>query len=299
MPTGKRIAQTRIQQQDSTWTVQIWLVDDGPLRESVREQFKIYAWTALLASLAICAIAATAGLTVQRQLHLHELKNNAVATVAHELRTPLASMRVLVDTLREGRYRNEEQLREYLDLLHSENLRLSRLTEHFLSHSRLAHGQYTFTFAPVPLRTIIDSALVTLGDRLRKPACDFTLDLVEPLPEILADRDGFTTVLVNLLENAVKYTADEKRIVLHARREGEKAVISIEDNGIGLTPAQKKHVFEPFYQADRKLSRIREGSGLGLSIVHDIVKAHRGQIEVSSDPAKGSVFTLHIPVHRA
>jgi signal transduction histidine kinase len=293
---GKRIAQTTVQSRDGAWTVQIWLVDDGPLRDAVKEQFKVYAWTALIASVSICAIAAAAGLTVQRQLHLHELKNNAVATVAHELRTPLASMRMLVDTLRGGRYHNKEQLREYLDLLHNENLRLSRLTEHFLSHSRLAHGQYSFAFGPVPLRTVIDTAVNTIRDRLDAPGCVFTLDLVEPLPEMLADRDGLVTVFANLLENALKYTGDEKRITLHAHRGDGTAIVTVKDNGVGLTPAEQKHIFEPFYQVDRKLSRIREGSGLGLSIVHDIVKAHRGRIEVRSEPQNGTTFTVTLPL---
>ncbi len=295
-PKGRLIAQTRIEHHKISWTVQIYLTNQGPLHQAVREQFKVYAWTALVLSVAICAIAAAAGMTVHRQLRLNELKNNAVATVAHELRTPLATMRMLVDTLREGRYRSETQLREYLELIHTENLRLSRLTEHFLNHSRLAHGLYDFTFSAVPLRTITEAAIAPLRARLDAPDCTFTLDLAEPLPEIVADRHGLVTVLINLLENALKYTQESKRITLRARGDRLSAVLVVEDNGVGLTATERKHIFEPFYQADRKLSRIREGSGLGLSIVHAIVTAHRGRIEVASKPGNGSSFTITLPL---
>jgi len=294
--TGRLITQTRFDRRGEMWTVQIYLVNQAPLRQAVREQFKVYAWTALVLSVAICAIAAAAGMTVHRQLRLNELKNNAVATVAHELRTPLATMRMLVDTLREGRYRSDAQLHEYLELINTENLRLSRLTEHFLNHTRLTHALYDFNFTAVSLRTIAEAAIAPLRTKLDAPDCTFTLDLTEPLPEIIADHHGLVTVVINLLENALKYTNEIKRITLRARGDQKSAVLVVEDNGVGLTSTERKHIFEPFYQADRKLSRIREGSGLGLSIVQAIVEAHRGRIEVVSQPGSGSSFTVTLPL---
>jgi signal transduction histidine kinase len=294
--TGRLVAQSPIKFGNETWSAHAWLVDESRLRDEVRAQFKVYAWFALVVAVGICAIAAAAGITVNRQLRLHELKNTSVATVAHELRTPLATMRVLVDTLREGRYRDQEQVREYLDLLHAENLRLSRLTEHFLTHSRLARGQYQFAFAPVAVGAVVDPALSTMGPKLSAPGCTFALDVAEPLPQMLADRDSLVTVLINLLENALKYSGDEKRITLRARRDGETLVFVVEDNGVGLTAGQRRQVFEPFYQADQKLSRSRAGCGLGLSIVQAIITAHRGRIDIESEPDKGAAFSIHIPL---
>jgi signal transduction histidine kinase len=293
------VAQSAIKHLDKAWTIDAWLVDESALQHEVRDQFRIYAWTALIAAVAICGIAAAAGLAVNQQLRLHELKNTSVATVAHELRTPLATMRVLVDTLRESRYRDAEQLREYLDLLHSENLRLSRLTEHFLTHSRLARGQQQFSFEPVAVESVVDPAVAALQSKLDAPGCTFTLDLAKPLPQIMADRDSLVTVLINLLENALKYSGDEKRITLRARREDMALVFVVEDNGLGLTTEQRRHVFEPFYQADQKLSRMRAGCGLGLSIVQAIIRAHRGRIEIASEPEKGAAFSVHIPLATA
>ena len=299
VPPGKLVAQSQLRHLDLPWQVRLYLVDDSAIKETVRVQFKIYAWTALITVVAICAIAAAAGLTVSRQLRLHELKNTSVATVAHELRTPLASMRLLVDTLREGRCRTEEQRREYLDLIAAENLRLSRLTDNFLTHSRLDRGQHAFTFAPVALRGVIDQAVSALRAKLNAPGCDFTLDIVEPLPDLTADHDGLLTVLTNLLENALKYTDDEKRISLRARATSNTVVFTVTDNGVGLTRTERKRIFEPFFQTDQKLTRAREGCGLGLAIVREIVTAHGGAIDVESEPGNGSAFMVTLPIKNA
>jgi signal transduction histidine kinase len=104
------------------------------------------------------------------------------------------------------------------------------------------------------------------------------------------------TMLINLLDNALKYSGDEKRIRLRARREGEVLVFVVEDNGVGLTTAERRRIFEPFYQVDQKLSRTRQGCGLGLSIVQAIVTAHRGQIEIASEPGQGAAFAVRIPL---
>lgn len=298
-PRGKVVAHTEPRPLDPPLQVRLYLTDDSAIREAVRGQFKIYAWTALITVVAICSIAAAAGLTVSRQLRLHELKNTSIATVAHELRTPLASIRMLVDTMRAGRCRTEEQRREYLDLIAAENLRLSRLTDNFLTHSRLDRGQHAFTFAPTAPRAVIDQAVSALRAKLHAPGCDFTLDVVEPLPALTADRDGLLTILTNLLENALKYTGDEKRITLRTRSTSDAVIFTIADNGVGLTRDERKHIFEPFFQADQKLTRAREGCGLGLAIVREIVTAHGGTIEVESEPGQGSAFIVTLPLQSA
>jgi signal transduction histidine kinase len=298
-PPGRVIAQAPLRHLDLPWQVRLYLVDDSAIKETVRAQFKIYAWITLITAVAICSIAAAAGLTVSRQLRLHELKNTSVATVAHELRTPLASMRLLVDTMREGRCRTAEQQREYLDLIAAENLRLSRLTDNFLTHARLDRGQHTFTFVPVSLRSIIEQAVSALRSRLEAPGCTFTLDLVEPFPEMIADRDGLLTVLTNLLDNALKYTGEEKQIALRARAASDTVVFTVSDNGPGISRADRKRVFEPFFQADQKLTRTREGCGLGLAIVQEIVTAHHGHVDVDSELGHGTAFIVTLPLRPA
>jgi signal transduction histidine kinase len=295
LPAEKLIAETPLEPLGTGWNLRLYLVDESALRAAVREQFRVYGWTAFVLSLAIFAIAAAAALTVNQQLKLHELKNTSLATVAHELRTPLATMRMLVDTLREGRYRDEVQLREYLELITAENLRLSRLTDHFLTHSRLERGVQSFVFAPVAPRVIVEQAMTAMKSKLEVPGVVWSLELIDPLPALTADREALVTVLINLLENALKYTGEEKRLALRVSVENGRVIFALRDNGIGLADAERKQIFEPFYQVDQKLSRTQEGCGLGLSIVREIVAAHRGRIEIESAPGQGSTFRISLP----
>ncbi len=295
-PPGRLIAQAWLKVAPPAWQAQLYLVDDSAIRDEVRDQFKIYAWTALISVVAICGIAAAAGLTVSRQLRLHELKSTSLATIAHELRTPLSSMRMLVDTIREGRCPEAEKQAEYLDLIAAENLRLSRLTENFLALSRLESGRRKFDFASLAPISIAAQASQMLASRLTVPDCEFREEIESGLPEVRGDRDALVTVLTNLLENALKYSGTEKQIGLHVSAESAGVKFAVSDNGIGLSEADRRHIFDPFFQADQKLSRTREGCGLGLSIVREIVAAHGGKIEVTSEENRGSTFTFTLPV---
>ena len=254
-----------------------------------------YTQSALLLIIAILAIAAAAGLTLHRQFTLRDLKSTAVATVAHELRTPLASIRMLVDTLREGRCRTATQSQEYLDMIASEVERLSRVTDQFLTHSRLEHGQHGFSFSPVSAAEVAEAAVHMLRDRLYAPDCRFSLQIFPNLPMLHADRGALTTVIANLLENALKYTGANKGITLRVRGASRAVIFEVMDNGIGLTKAECQEIFRPFRQADQRLSRSREGCGLGLSIVQQIVEAHDGRVSVDSTLGRGSCFTVRLP----
>ena len=274
-------------------TVQLHIAGPRVIDEAIAGQRQILIWTGSLTALAVLLIAGLATLTVSRQLALHELKNTSVATVAHELRTPLASMRLLIDTLRAGRVRDEKQTREYLDLIASENERLSKLAENFLTFSRFDRGELSLNLTQIAPRSIAEQAVSTLRPRLDETT--FTVEAPENLPQIHADRDALAQVLTNLLDNALKYTGEEKRIALRISAVADGVVFAVEDNGIGLTPDERQEIFRPFYQADQKLSRTREGCGLGLAIANKIVKAHGGEITVASEPGKGSVFRVKIP----
>lgn len=256
----------------------------------------MFAWPACIAIAANFLIAGAAGFAVHRQMKMQELKNSTLATVSHELKTPLASMRVLLETLVEGRYHDEGQLHDYLELAARENFRLSRLIENFLTLSRIERGVYSFHTEPVAPNDVVRSAIESMplklnGDRIETR-------LAENLPPVRADRDSLNMVLVNLLENAWKYTGENKRISVETKREGNRVVFAVEDNGIGIAKREQVKIFDRFYQVDRKLTRNAEGCGLGLSIVKQIVDAHEGKISVESEPGKGSRFLVSMPACR-
>ena len=230
-----------------------------------------------------------------RQVQLARLKNDLVATVSHELKTPLTAMRALVDTLLDTEQLNEKTTREYLKLLATENARLSRLIENFLTFSRLERNKFTFEFSRLRPQQVVDGAVAALGERAQAPGCLLESDMAADLPSIRGDVDALVTALLNLLDNAWKYTGDKKHIVLRTEAHNGSVCFSVEDNGIGLTPREEKRVFRRFYQVDQGLSRSAGGCGLGLSIVQSIVEAHRGSVRVESEPGRGSTFTIEIP----
>ena len=294
-PKGQSLAQERTPE-GFAGLVQIFLARPELIDDAVSGQRRTYIATGVLTTLLVLLIAIIAAMAVSRQITLQELKSTSVAIVAHELRTPLASMRMLVDTLREGRFRNELQLREYLDLIAGENERLRRIAENFLRFSRLDRRQQALELEPVAPHAVAAQAVAPFAARFAAPGCAFSIEVPESLPEMRADREALAQVLANLLDNALKYTGDEKRIALRARKDGGMLAFTVEDNGVGIPNDQRRAIFEPFHQVDQRLSRTREGAGLGLAIVRRIVEAHGGQIIVAGEPGKGSIFTVRIPL---
>jgi signal transduction histidine kinase len=201
----------------------------------------------------------------------------------------------LVDTLLDAKNLEGAKTRDYLGLVAKENARLSHLIDNFLSFSRMERGKRVFEFATASASEIAGWAVEAAGERFQPPACHLEVDTVADVPAVMADGDALVTALLNLLDNAYKYSADGRHIVLHTYAENGDVCFAVSDNGIGLSPRAAKRVFQPFYQVDRRLSRAAGGCGLGLSIVKFIVAAHGGTIRVESRLGQGSTFTITIP----
>ena len=277
------------------WTLVGFLRGPDPFAEAAHPQHVLYLWTGAVGILLIFVLALAITLHLARQMRLTRLKNALIATVSHELKTPLTSMRVLVDTLLEGRCSGPGQEREYLRLIAGENQRLTRLIDNFLNFSRMERNRHAFEFAEVKLDEVIRAAAESVRERFNAPHCRLEVDVPPELPAIIADRDALVTVVLNLLDNAWKYSGEEKEVSIRARAADGEIILSVQDDGIGLSQRQIRRIFEPFYQVDQSLSRRAGGCGLGLSIVRFIVRAHGGQVEVASEPGKGSAFTVRLP----
>jgi signal transduction histidine kinase len=224
-----------------------------------------------------------------------QLRNDLVANVTHELKTPLSSMRLLVDTLLNSPVLHEATAREYLQLIASENLRLSRLIDNFLAFSRMERNKQAFDFVETAPKTIVDTAAAAVRERFNTAECRFEIEVADGLPPIRADGSAMVTALLNLLDNACKYSGERKEITLRAGAENGHVDFEVADNGIGVAPREIKRIFKRFYQVDQRLARTGGGCGLGLSIVQFIVTAHQGTVRVESEPGRGSTFTISIP----
>jgi len=276
------------------WTVALHL-DDPDFSAAADRQVAAYLWTGFLVILLTAGAVVLLGRRLLRQVRLTRLRNDFIATVSHELKTPLSGMRVLVDTLLDGRYQDQSQVREYLQLISKENERLSRLIDNFLSFSRMERNRRAFELTEVAPQKLLTAAADVVRDRFEAQGCRLEVRAPDDLPPVMADRDAMVTVLLNLLDNAFKYSENDRHIVLSVAGGDGTVRFRVQDNGVGLSRRAVRKIFEPFHQVDQSLSRRAEGCGLGLSIVKFIVDAHGGSIDVDSRPGQGSTFTVTLP----
>lgn len=266
---------------------------------TARQHNTAYVWTGAVVILAMAVLALVIGRMFRRQMRLAQLKNDLVATVSHELKTPLASMRLLVDTLLHDDQFQPRQVREYLELVAKENTRLTRLIDNFLTFSRMERQKHTLNFRLASAQAIVDEAVQAAGERFHADACHLQVSVASDLPPLWADGDAIVTVLLNLLDNAYKYSQPPREVCLRVDAVQGEVRFAVQDNGAGMPKHAIKRVFEQFYQADQRLSRRWSGCGLGLSIVKFLVTAHLGTVSMESQPGQGSCVRVLLPAATA
>lgn len=279
------------------FVLSLYVDGDGSLRQETGRRVLVYFFTGIGLVVVISIAAALLVRSLLAQQRLTRMKNDFVATVTHELKTPLASTRMLVDTLLEGRCKSETQQREYLELIARENKRLSRLIDNFLTFSRMERNKRTLDFEDVSPAELAQAAAETVHENFERCGCKLSVDIAQDLPPIVADLDSMVQVLLNLLDNACKYSDGDKRIALRVFEREHAVCFEVADRGIGMTPREQAKIFDRFYQVDQSMTRKVGGAGLGLSIVKFIVDAHGAKIDIESELGKGSVFMVSIPLN--
>ncbi|HYS78099.1 MAG TPA: HAMP domain-containing sensor histidine kinase [Candidatus Dormibacteraeota bacterium] len=234
-----------------------------------------------------------------RAVRLSEMKSDFVSNVSHELRTPLASIRVFAELLRLGRVQSSEKIQEYGEYIEAESRRLSRLIDNILDFARIESGRRDYRFVPADLSEVVAGTVRTFETHLRHGGFRVVFEGMDgSLPQAELDPDAIGQALHNLLDNAVKYSGDSKEIAVRLAREGDEAVLSVRDHGIGIPRAEQRKIFDRFHRVGTGLVHEVKGSGLGLSIVQHIVQVHGGRVVVESEPGKGSTFTIRLPLGR-
>ena len=245
--------------------------------------------TTIIGSIATVAV-------LYREARLAKLQTDFVNKVSHDLRTPLTSIRLFVETLQMGRLRDDPAREsEALAIIADETARLSTLINRLLDWARMESGKRSYRFERCEVGALVDEALSALEPQLLNQDAEIVRDVPPDLPRVQADRVAIGDALLNLLQNAHKYTGPEKRIAVSARAQGPTVLLTIADNGPGITGAEQKRIFDKFYRGKDSLDRSIEGSGLGLSMVKHIVKAHGGRVTVASQPGHGAAFTIALP----
>jgi len=235
--------------------------------------------------------------TVSREMRLSRMKTDFVSNVSHELRTPIASIRVFAEFFRLGRVKTPEKMMEYGEYIETESRRLTQLINNILDFSKIESGLKTYHFTAGDVQDIAIESLRTFQVRLSHSG--FQVDFQEPeepLPLVRLDANAMIQAVSNLLDNAVKYSRDEKAICLRLARDDGHVIISVSDKGMGISRDEQKKIFDRFHRVHTGLVHDVKGSGLGLAIVNHIVQAHNGRITVESEPGNGSTFSIYLPI---
>jgi len=233
---------------------------------------------------------------VDREVQLAEMRSHFVASVSHELKTPLTAIRMFAETLAMGRSNNDQTRAEYLQTIVSESERLSRLVDNVLDFSRIERGKKIYRMQPTSLADVVRSAARTMEYPLVQQGFQLTINIDDTLPVLMADADAIEQAILNLLTNAMKYSGDARSIDLRLGRAGHEAAIDVTDQGLGINRDDQKRIFDKFYRVRSPRTDLIAGTGLGLTLVTHIVKAHGGRLEVTSTAGQGSTFSVRLPL---
>jgi len=278
------------------WVVAVNLLNPAKLSQSAQT---IRLTISLLIVSLLLAIAVGSYLIVadvQRQLLLSRQKTDFVSNVSHELKTPLTSIRMFSELLAEGRVTDANRQREYLGIISAEAARLTRLINNVLDFARIERGEKKYRFEACNLAALVSETMEAYRPQLL--AAGFTVQCELPDSPIIVngDRDALAQVLLNLISNAGKYSAEKKEITVKLQTTDARAIVQVVDSGIGVPPGCREKIFEQFYRAHDSLSSGIQGSGLGLTLARQIARAHGGDVTYEPRAAGGSCFAFILPL---
>ena len=225
---------------------------------------------------------------------IQKIGSEFVSNVSHELKTPLTSIRGFIETLKDGAINNPEVANKFLDIIDIEAERLFLLINDILTLSEIETMKQEVDFANVSIENVVSDSLNILQGQANKRGISINTEIETDL-NLQANKSRIMQLVLNLIDNAIKYSPDDSRIIVKAFRKGGDIVISFKDFGIGISPEHLTSIFERFYRVDKGRSRSQGGTGLGLSIVNHIVNLYNGNIKVFSQPGKGTEFIITLP----
>ncbi len=227
---------------------------------------------------------------------LERVRQDFVANVSHELRTPISSIKGYAETLLEGALKDKVNAREFVDIIYQDANRLAALINDLLDLSKIESGKLKMSFTVLDPGVLIKKGLTVIENQAKAKSITLKTDIPLDLPEIQADETRFSQVMINLLDNAIKYSSEGAQVIISAKVADSYLQIDISDTGMGISEDDLPRIFERFYRVDKARSRELGGTGLGLSIVKHIVSAHGGQVWVKSELGRGSTFSFTIPL---
>jgi len=234
----------------------------------------------------------------RRAQRLAEQQMEFVSAVSHELRTPLAVICSAGENLADGVVSDPDQLRQYGVVVRNEGRRLSEMVEQVLDFAGIDSGRKTYKLKPTGIPEIVHSALEACDVQIRNQGFTIETRMDAGLPAVMADWPALARAIQNLISNALKYSGKSRWIGIDVSTGSDRVRIAVEDKGTGIAPSDLPHIFEPFFRGRDAMDAQVNGSGLGLSLVKQIVEAHGGAVSVETDFGSGTTFRIELPVNR-
>jgi len=234
--------------------------------------------------------------SVNKEVALARLKSDFVSNVSHELRTPLSLIQLYAETLELGRITTQEKKEEYYRIIRKESERLGKLISNILDFSRIEAGRKEYDLRETDIAELVRNTLDTYRYQIERNGFEFEVNIDSNIPAMRLDREAIARALLNLVNNAIKYSVEQKFLGVKLYRANGAVKLEVADRGIGIAYREQAKIFDKFYRTCDPLVHNTKGSGLGLSLVRHITHAHGGEVEVESVPGKGSKFTLSLPL---
>ncbi len=296
------ISALNLRQRRNLWLLpgySLGIATRGPtLEELARSRFSLNLGLILLLDVILIAGAWMVYRSVRKEMELVRLKSDFISNVSHELRTPLSLIRMFAETLEMGRVATEEKRHEYYGTIVAETERLTRLVNNILNFSRMEAGRKEYHFSSVELNDVVTDVLKTYGFHLQSEGFTPGISLDESLPPVRGDAGSISEAVINLIDNAIKYSGENNYLGIATGTTNGSLFIEVEDHGIGIAKEHQEKIFETFYRVSTGLVHTTRGTGLGLTLVKHIMEAHGGSVCVDSVPGKGSRFRLLFPIRQ-
>jgi two-component system phosphate regulon sensor histidine kinase PhoR len=281
------------------WRVQVSPSGSDELTARVQNRAMLELVMVVLSCGVIVLGVATILLAAERERRISALKSDFVANVSHELKTPLALVRMFGEMLQSGRVASDEKRQQYLDIIVSESERLSSLIENVLDFARVERGREAYDFSDGDVAEAVAKAVSVYRYRAEREGVDLAMDLAADLPRARIDARALELAVINLIDNALKYAPGSNVITVRAERENGAIVVRVVDHGPGVPVEDQGRIFERFVRGSTARGRPIRGSGIGLALVKHIAESHGGRAWVASSAGNGATFAISIPVMRA
>ena len=280
------------------WKIKIYQTSPNEAERQFGLRRNIYILSVVVVIVAILFGGVMAIRGTAKELRLAKLKSDFVSTVSHEFRTPLTSIRYLAELLQRGRVKEESKKQQYYESITQESERLSRLIENILDFSKIEAGMKEYEFEETDVAQMCRDVVLRFKEQDTDQEFTIESEVAVDLPKIFADKEALSRALFNLLDNAVKYSGDSRKIQFYAWSDQERIYLKVEDQGIGIKKEEQEKVFEKFYRSGDIHNSTIKGSGIGLTIVSHIAAAHGGEVILESELGKGTEVTIQLPIDR-